>query len=702
MATITTTTVTNPFQYPGNRMLARFTNANKYHCLVESTTANTYSLYRSTDGGNTWGIYLSVVRANIVDVGSIIAEPNGNTWWVYRVSESSEDRIYVRRFDWNNFVTAEVLVGSAGNGGTGGAVYSGIDLITHFTQNSGAYIVVCAGTQIGGSQGVTLFGAVSDPNGFITANNSIISGTRQWLYAATAGRSGPQIDKEHNGDGFNSSSPNLWVTFMRADVRLVKLAWTGSVWSGPSSSTLIQSSLAARDTNPSLWDGQRLIMVAADPISTDIAMLIERNRSNSTTTIRRPSAGHPTGAIRQITMAYDAANQNVRVYAVGTSTAVLYFADYIRATDTWTAWTSTALTIIGTNVDNFGAKISSYGDARHGLYTATGTSPFTLSYTAQTLTYSPNTPTWTSPNDGDAGDVAASLVLDWDFTDPDPGDTQARFALSRQVGAGTLEYWRTSDNTWQATEQQNTSGTTSLTLTATQWSLDGLANGATDPVHTYKVKVWDQALNASGYSAGLGVLPSAVVNPAITSPTAAQVLTVDHVTITWTAAEQTQYRVRLNVQGGGAQVYDSGWVGDSAARSLLVPVVLANSTLWTITLNTRNLEGLPSADQTRNFSISFVPPATPTLVVTAIPASGIIRTAITNPTPTGGQPAVADQELWRRPAGNTDADTWVRVAAGLANNGSYDDWQVAALISVEYQVIVRGVNGTSTSSAWTS
>lgn len=697
MAGLPTTTVANPFRYPGNRLLARFTNANRYHCLVQTSTANNYALYRSTDGGANWTAYLTAVRANIVDVGSITLDPNGNTWWVYRVNESSLDKIYLVRFDWNSYITTEVLLASAGNGGVAGAVYSGLDLVSHFISNGGAYIVVCAGTQIGGSQGVTLFGAYSDPSGVVSANNGIISSNRQWLYTAAAGRSGPQLDKEHNGDGFTSSSPNLWVSFMRGDIRLVKLAWNGNGWSGPTGSTLIYSGLAARDTNPSLWDGTRFTMVAPDPINTDQVMLIDRDRSNSVSTIRR-SLSHPTGVIRQCTHAYNSTSQDVRVYAIGTSSAVLYFCDYIRATNTWTAWTSTALTIIGSAVDNFGAKMSSYGDAKHGLYTATGTSPFTLTYTPQTLSFNPNTPTWVSPGSGVAADVAASLVLTWAFTDPDPGDSQSKFALSRQIGAAAVQYWRTSDSTWQATEQQNTSGTTALTLTSGQWPGAG---GGADANHVYKVKVWDQAANVSAYSAGLTVVPSVLVNPAITAPTVAQVIGTDHVTITWTATEQTAYRVQLAVQGG-ATVWDSGWVTDGAARSLLVPYVLANSTAWTLTLNTRNNEGLTSADQTRNFSVSYTPPATPTLVVTAMPASGFIRTAITNPTPGGGQPAVVDQALWRRPAGNADTTTWIRVAASLANNATYDDWQAVSGVSYEYQSVVRGVNGTSSSSAWTA
>lgn len=710
MATITTTTVTTPFQYPGSRLVVKQISLSRHIALVRMSTANTYALWKSTDGGTNWSQYSSVVRANIVDVGEIFGDNQGWIYWAYRTNETingvASDAIYARRFETgasNKPDTGEVLLGQAANGGVAGAAITGLAVTSHFNSANGYhYVVVAHGVTRGSNQGLSLVAANIDPSGTISDGTYRFSGTREWLYSGdTLGRVGVSIDKEHNGNGYSSTSPNLWITFGRSNLRMVKVPWSGDGWTGSPGSTLIRSGLSARDTLPGLWDGTRFLMVVPDPTTTTQVLLYERNQANSSTTTRQ-SPAHTTGVVRQATMAYDTSTKNVRIYAVGTSTAVLYSIDYVRLTDTWGTWTavSGSPAVIGANVDNFGVKASTYGDASYGPYYATGTTPFTLNYTAQSQSYSPTTPTWDAPTNGTAQDVASSLLLDWRFSDPDPGDTQSKYALSRQVAAGTLEYWRTSDSTWQLTEQQNTSSTTSVTLTATQWSLDGLANGATDTSHTYKVKVWDVANNPSSYSAANTIIPSTVVNPAITAPTAAQVLTTDHVTLTWTATEQTKYRILLtNTTPGTGQVYDSGWVTDSATRSVVVPYTLSNATGWTVSLQTANNEGLASTAQTRNFTVSFTAPATPTLVATPVPASGWIAVAITNPAPGGGQPAVASNELWRRVTGTT---TTVRVGLNVANNGTVNDWRAVSGVPYDYQVIVTGVNGTSASSAWTA
>jgi hypothetical protein len=305
------------------------------------------------------------------------------------------------------------------------------------------------------------------------------------------------------------------------------------------------------------------------------------------------------------------------------------------------------------------------------------------------VSYAPNTPTWAAPSTGAAANVGASLLLDWNFTDVDPGDVQSAYALSRQIGAGALNYWRASDSTWQVAEVKNVSATSAVTL-ATAWAVH------TDAAHTFKAKVWDSADLASAYSAGVVVIPSTPINPAITAPTAAQVLNVDHVTLTWTATEQTQYRIQLNVQGGGAQVYDSGFVSDSVTRSVLVPYTLATGTAWTLTLTTKNNEGLSSVAQTRDFSVTLVPPNTPTLIASPTPAAGYIAVKITNP---GGGTAVASNEVWRRVTGTT---TTVRVAVAVAANATHNDWRAVSGVSYDYQILVIGTNGTSATSAWTA
>jgi hypothetical protein len=316
-----------------------------------------------------------------------------------------------------------------------------------------------------------------------------------------------------------------------------------------------------------------------------------------------------------------------------------------------------------------------------------------ITHTAQLLTYAPTAPTWVTPANGAAADVAVALPLDWVFNDPNPGDTQSAYAVRRQIGAGALNYWRASDSTWQVAEVQNTSATTALSLPG-GWGADVDAN------HSYAVKTWDSGSLASPYSDAVVVVPSAVVTPTITAPTAAQVIATNQVTITWTVSAQTAYRVRLvQTSGAGSLNYDSGWI-TGTDLTFIPPSILPTATGYTITLNTRNSEGLSSGDVTRAFTVTYLPPMTPTLVCTAVPASGWIAVVITNPAPTGGAPALASQDLYRRVVGDTS--NGVLLSSGLSSGATYNDWQAASGVAYEYRVQASGVNGTSIFSAWTA
>jgi hypothetical protein len=225
-------------------------------------------------------------------------------------------------------------------------------------------------------------------------------------------------------------------------------------------------------------------------------------------------------------------------------------------------------------------------------------------------------------------------------------------------------------------------------------------------VHTYKVKVWDQADTPSGYSEALAVTASTPVNPTITDPTAAEVISGNQVTITWTVSEQTQWRVELLTNPGAVLTYDTGWApnqevpGTAGQLTYTVPTILANSSGWTLRLTTRNAEGLAGTPQTVNFTVTYVAPATPTLVATAVPASGWIAVVITNPTPGGGQPAITGNDVYRRTVGDSsDGD---RLAVGVANNGTHNDWKAIGGISYEYRILAVGANGTGAYGAWTT
>jgi hypothetical protein len=537
MATIATTTNANPLQFPGMTLVGRNPALNAYFCLVKASTADNYVIYKSSDGGGTWAVLATIVRTNLVDVGQIFVDRYNWVHWAYRTNESSQDRIYYRLINGSSgAVGGEFLLANPGNGGVAGAVYAGIDVKTHYQISEAAhYVAVAVGTTLGSQEGVTMLGWKGGPA------NGIISGTRQWLKTVgSTGRVGPSMDLEHSGNGYDGT-PNLWVVFGRTDMRLVKLPWTGAGWSGSPGETLIYAGIGSLGQMCGRWDGSRFLMAAPDPVNTSQVMLIERDRANSKTTVHR-TGNHTTGVVRNATAAYDPPTGNVRVWAIGTSTTVLYANDWTRSGDTWSGWATTGVTVLGTAGDNYGAKRSTDSDAKWGLYYATAGSPNTLTYAPSALSYPPNTPVWSSPPNGAAADVGLPLRLDWVFSDQDPGDTQSAYAVSRQVGAGTVQYYRASDNTWQLAEVQNSS-TSDLVFLPAGWA------AATDAVYTFKVKVWDSNSNPSGYSPALMIVPSTTVNPTVTSPTANQVIGTGSLPVAWSVAEQTQYRIQLDKSG---------------------------------------------------------------------------------------------------------------------------------------------------------
>jgi hypothetical protein len=295
---------------------------------------------------------------------------------------------------------------------------------------------------------------------------------------------------------------------------------------------------------------------------------------------------------------------------------------------------------------------STAGRNQYDFYmTSGGGSPWTCSNVILAVNFAPTAPTWvygtgTTPAlSGAAFDVSTSLRLDWAFNDPSPTDTQGSYALSRQIGAAAIQYWRTSDSTWQAAEVQDSSITSEVTLTTGQWLGAG---GASDPAHVYKVKTWDAGGLASVYSSGLSVIPSTRVDPTLTGPTAAQVLNAGMVTATWTVAQQSAFRVTVTDVVSGAVVWDSGFV-TSTTLTYDVPTVLPNGFAGSLTLQTKNLQGLTSVTRTVAFTVVFVEPVGPVVsAIVAAPTSGGINVTVTQGAAAGTQPATVQMDLWHR------------------------------------------------------
>lgn len=604
-----------------------------------SNVGNAVLYYRSADNGNTWsyagGWNFSVT---LQEISNLHVTNRGELWLAFRTHENNRDRISVirARGTTSSFsFDLPKMIAEPANGGTPGSVHTGIDLqVLELSPGQTAKVVVAAGTRIGGQSGVTLYGAEVASNGTITASNAMFTGTRQWLYSASSGRITPQLDFEHWGDGKTPRIPHLWVSFGRTELRVARLGWNGSRWSGPTSTVQVLSNVPAQDSMPGRWDGAAFIMAAPNPSALNTVAVAERNPANTSTTLRTTPA-HPAGNIRNCTLAYNSVDRSFRVFATGTGSQILYYVDYVRRDGQWTTWLPVTATPV-INGRNYSVRHESEGSAKYNVIVAYSGSPHTVRSVDMSLSYAPNAPRWqygtnpaTPPANGAAMDVTGSLLLDWEFSDPDPADAQTAWALSRQIGAGAIQYFRASDGTWQASEVKNVGGSTQRTLTTAQWVGAG---GHGDPQHTYRVKVWDGSDTPSLYSSALAVIPSTKVNPTITSPeTDGMTWTSDTVTLFWSVDEQTAYQVQL-LDGASQMRYDSGW-RSSTARTFTIPMRVLDGETYTIRLFTRNSEGLPSAVATRTLVVDYTEPPAPSLTATALSHLGLIRVVITNPQP---------------------------------------------------------------------
>lgn len=648
MATVTTTSETDPLAPASLPPISRDMITGYLYTIVRTATS-TLTLYRSTDSGGSWGSYAAFTHTGIQEWSSLVVDRNGWAHLAYRLGVSNNDSLHYRRCNLSTAAWGSALQYTSNypNGGVNGAVFTGIDLAV-VRKTDGSYVMVVASCYKEGTSqyGLLLHGNTISTGGTLASNDTILSGSHSWYSSGTSpGRFGASCEVEHTGDGFQSSTPHVWIAWGRQDLRMVKLSWTGSGWSGPGSSVPIRSGIPAQDYCNGRFDGTQWLMPVISPDDATMVRVYQRNKANTLTTVF-DTPTHTTGNIRQLSISYDNITKNIRVYAVGTSTAVLYYIDYDRAGAVWGSWTIAVATAVLTSGAEWGVRRGgTSGNAKFDVVTAHSGAPNTIVHTAQAIVSTPSIAVWdTSAQpyyNGGAADVAAALTLDWIFSDPDPGQTQGSYALSRQIGAGALNYWRASDSTWQVAEVQNSSGTTALTL-AGGWA------AASDANYTFKVKVWDNVGTvADGYSAAMIIVPSALVNPTITAPVAAAVLGTDQVTMTWTVAEQTAYRVRLSTNPGGVVNYDSGFVA-STDLIFTVPNRLANGTGWTIELTTRNNEGLSSTPQTKNFTVVYSAP--PAVISTFTPQAslGYITVTPSALSPVGAQPAIVDASLYRR------------------------------------------------------
>ncbi|AGL19492.1 hypothetical protein [Actinoplanes sp. N902-109] len=545
--TITTTTDATALDLPGQSFVDTKVKYGGSVLFAVTLLGTQLNIWRSTNrGADAWGAQsgMALTRAGIVELGGWFIDVFGYGHLTYRVFEGGKDRIMYRRVNLESDPNAwgsELMVCEA-NASSAGQVYTGSDLVAVKAGNQCLVAIAAAFVQ-GGTQGVELHAfrtatGSAFPSTTSRATSDVFTGSRKWTWAG-AGRQTPVVDLQHGGDGHTAASPDLWVVMGRTQVRAAHLTWSGSRWSGPSTAAPIANPVVAQDSIAARWTAERLMVAGTLATSPDAVTVWERDSSNSYS-IARSTPVHPAGVVRSKALSYDFVTRDIRVWAVGTSSSLLYFVDYNRAAGAWTDWAQLSTTALQ-DYRSYSVRRGSWGTAKYDLlWEPTSASPYSIVHVQQPLSYPPDAPDWTypTPASGSAANSADTLQLNFAFSDPSPADYQTAYAMSRQIGSGAVQYWRDSDRTWQATEIKNATSSNYVQLSP-GWG------AVTDPPHAYRARVWDSSDTASAYGPPVIVIPSVTANPTLTQPVDGATWTAESLNVLWTVAEQTAHTQRL-------------------------------------------------------------------------------------------------------------------------------------------------------------
>ena len=513
------------------------------------------------------------------------------------------------------------------------------------------------------------------------------------------------MDFRHTGDGSTVVSPDIFAALRwpsNNEVYAFKWVWDGTTWgpaypSIPTGYDLGNTATTAAHASQlcSVFDGTRYIVAWVDNADTTKINISERDAGNTTTTPRTITA-LSDGAVTDLQISYTQPAQDLIIHAKGTTSDDIKRCRYIRATNTWESWTTIEAT---TALDQTMWASKGWASGK-GIAVGwqSGTSPYNVVSETDFVNNPPTAPTWVTPVSGAAADRGAALTLDWAFQDPDAGDAQTAYKIKRSVNGGAASWW--TGAAWGA-ETKITTATTSLAMSS-GWGTDG-------DTHVYNVLTYDAADVVSPYSANLSVVASVPDNPTITAPATSATVTTSQPTISWTVTTQTAYQLDIYETDDSLQ-YTSGKI-TSASTSITCPYVLANGlTDLKFKITTWNDAGLicSTPDTNTLVDVTYTPPATPVLTVTAVPASGYISVAIADPAP-GATPQVVYHDVYVRVAsGGTQSgertvnDNGIRISTGtVPEDGTFYDRAAASGVSFQYRTQAFAANGATTYSAWT-
>jgi hypothetical protein len=268
----------------------------------------------------------------------------------------------------------------------------------------------------------------------------------------------------------------------------------------------------------------------------------------------------------------------------------------------------------------------------------------------------PNAPVSLTPS-GTPQDASGTITLAWAHNPTDGSQQTAYEAQYRVVGAGS---WTSVAKTTSALSEHALSAGT-------------LTNGNT---YEWQVKTYGQHVTGSAWSSSATFVASAKPVAAITSPAtdgASYVTATLAVTWTYSDAEakaQTAYRATLYGDASGVHgpILEAVEIA-SAVVTHTFTYSMTNTTTYHVGVSVRDGDNLWGDEVLRRFVVAFVAPMTPTFTATYDDSNGSVAVAITNPTPTGSEPAASHNRLY-----NTIDGARELIADNVAVNGSATDY----------------------------
>lgn len=464
------------------------------------------------------------------------------------------------------------------------------------------------------------------------------------------------VSFDHTGDGKTpTATPHLYVVSSvnkknisntRHPVNLQKLTYEAGNWTLGSTVTLAALADTQGRTLRAVHDGTRIVVAYGDRdravgTSSSAIRALEWTQAGGTVTRTLPAwtGGYPLGTSLAVT---PVAN-DMYVVAYGETDDDPKWTTMTRTAGTWSAWATAATADMEGRPGRAHLKAFVQKSSIDFIYLTGTARPWTLYYTKLASTNSPPTaPALLTPATSSILDLNTyGAVFSWEFTDPDPGDTQQAWQFRRKVsGAASYEYLHAGSDTFQATAVWNVGATQEWSFAPGRW-----ANGT----HQWSVRTRDSGGLDSPWASDFTVTASAspVVN--ILSPVAAYTEDSQPV-VEWeyvSTNPQRTYQLRVFDLAAfsavgfspdtAAPVWDSGEVSSAQARSLRINVSLLNGGTYRVFLRASDSAGLYSSWDEAEFVLLLTPPPAPLIEVaqetaftTGVPRVRLILRGSTN------------------------------------------------------------------------